>query len=66
MLNPEYADWVDEHGYPNRMVHIGFTDDDADVVVELKLTPWEAIQLKSMLIDSIRQERKLQGVKFLF
>jgi len=69
MLNPEYADWVAPENMEvrphdtsaNDILQIGFTDDVPDEVLTIRLTMRDAIDLKNMLVRSIRTKRKEMG-----
>ena len=45
MLNPEYVDWV------NGNVKIGFTDEDAEQVLEIILQESDGFKLHKMLLE---------------
>jgi len=65
MLNPEYTDWVKSENGHGQEMEIGFTDDVPDVVLKLRLTTADAIALKGMLQDAIRERKKKEGKRFL-
>lgn len=57
MLNPEYIDWEDTYG--NSVIKVGFSDDNAEPVIEITLSLDDAMKLSKMLQESTNMKARI-------